>query len=231
MFTSVPVLFGVVGSAPLVPSSTALAVFVTVSRPATTVAGMVAVTVRVNEDPAARFVAGQVNVGAADVSQELLHDPTVSGAGTTSVTTTPVASWDPTLLTVIVYVVDSPGDSDVSPSVLDTTRSGVDDNMSVSLSLLFAGVGSEPLAPSSATEALLTTVPCPAGVGLSSCTVTVTGMEAPPPSSDPIAQLTVPGGPCVPPLVADTKVVPAGRVSVSVTPVAAWLPVLVTRSV
>src|SRR5439155_508545 len=83
------------------------------------------------------------------------------GSGSESVT--PVASWVPALVTVIVYVTAPPGTTDAPPSVFVTTRSGAASTGVVSDPLLSPGVESGPFAPSSNTRAALTTCVCPAG--------------------------------------------------------------------
>ena len=89
----------------------------------------------------------------------------------------------------------------------------------MSVAVLFAGVGSGPDNPSSATVAVLVTEVTPAGTGVFTRTITVRVTVAPTPTV-PRFQVTTPGVLSVPPSEALTNVVLAGIVSVSVTPVA-----------
>ena len=87
----------------------------------------------------------------------------------------------------------------------------------MSLAVLLAGLGSGPLPPSSWTEAVLTIWVTPAGMAPLTMTVTVRVSVAPA-ARLPMFQVTTPPSKA-PPSEALTKVVLAGRVSVTVTPV------------
>ena len=100
--------------------------------------------------------------------------------------------------------------------------------MSVSVAVLLAGVGSGPLAPSSATVAVLVIESTPAGMVPFTCTVTVRVTVAPA-AKPPMSKLTTPLANV--PRGALTNVVLAGIGSVTVTPVASWLPTLLIVNV
>ena len=95
----------------------------------------------------------------------------------------------------------------------------------MSLAVLLAGLESPPLLPSSWTEAALTIWVTPAGMTLLTTTVTVRVSVAPA-ATEPMFQLTTPPLKA-PPSEALTKVVLAGSASLTVTPVAPWLPMFV----
>ena len=99
----------------------------------------------------------------------------------------------------------------------------------MSVSVLLAGVGSAPPAPSSVALAVLVSEFTPAATVLSTRTVTVrvTLVRA---ARPPTFQVTTPPEK-MPPSEALTKVVLAGRVSVTVTPVASWAPALLIVTV
>jgi hypothetical protein len=103
---------------------------------------------------------------------------------------------------------------------------GVITTVSTSLAVLLSGVGSGPFAPSSATVTVLVMVSIPTGNGLSTWTVTVCVTLAPPANVKVGQVTTLPVA--FPPSLAATKVVPVGRVSVIVTPVACSAPRLLT---
>src|SRR5689334_23314262 len=66
----------------------------------------------------------------------------VNDAGNVSATVAPVALLGPELEAVIVYVTEPPGVAVVTPSVFVIARSACGVSVSVSVALLFAGVGS-----------------------------------------------------------------------------------------
>src|ERR671918_919332 len=124
-----------------------------------------------------------------------------------------------------------PGATEAPPSVLVTDRSGAPVTGVVSLPVLLPGVGSVPLAPSSAIMAVLAICVTPAGSGLA----TVTANVAEPPAEAatlPMASVQVEpallfGEQDQPAVLAPAlKVVFAGTVSVRITPVAPMLPEL-----
>src|SRR5882672_2041775 len=79
-------------------------------------------------------------------------------AGSVSVTVAPVTALGPAFDATIVYVTDAPGTAVVCPSVLVIPRFACDVRGSVSVALLFTGVGSvTPLG--TATVAVLLSVP------------------------------------------------------------------------
>src|SRR5439155_800879 len=102
--------------------------------------------------------------------------------------------------------------------------SGAAFSVSVSVAELLAGVGSAPFVPSSATEPVFTIVPTPAATGLA--TVTANTAEPPPPAaSAPTGNVQdAPTHTHAGSDPAALKVVFAGTVSDSTTPVAPWLP-------
>ena len=77
----------------------------------------------------------------------------------------PTTLLGPLLVTVIVYVVAVPGDTLATLSVFVIARSAMNANVSVSVALLFAGVGS--VTPAGAvTVAVFTSVPVAAALTL-----------------------------------------------------------------
>ena len=111
------------------------------------VVAMVDVNVNVAVPPGARVTdalmlplpdAGQVE--PADAAH--VHVVPDKIAGTVSVTVAPVTVDGPALEATIVYVTDVPGTSPAAPSVLVIDRSAVGFNVSVSVAVLFAAVGS-----------------------------------------------------------------------------------------
>jgi hypothetical protein len=105
-----------------------------------------------------------------------------------------------------------------------SARSGADDTVVVAEAELLAGLGSASLA---LTVAVLVTVPTVVGVAL---TVTV---AAAPEESDPRLQVSVPEAKVQLPWVEDAelKPTPAGRASVTTTPVAAEGPLSLATTV
>src|SRR5262249_55068886 len=83
---------------------------------------------------------------------------TVSEAGNVSAAVAPGALLGPGLEAVIVYVTDPPGVAVVTPSVFVMLRSAWGDNVSVSVALLFPGVGSV-TPPGAAIVAVFDSVP------------------------------------------------------------------------
>src|SRR5436190_19044693 len=118
-----------------------------------------------------------------------------------------------------------PGSGEPQPSDLVMRRSGAAGRGSVSVAVWLPGVGSGPCEPSSATVAVLVMVVTPAGSGLLTVTVTKRVVEVPVPSEKD-GHVTRPL-PNTPLLLAATKVVLAGIVSVTSTPVAVMLPLFV----
>jgi len=112
------------------------------------VAGRFPVTVNVVVPPGARVTvalrlplpdaAGHVDPAEA----EQVHATPVTVAGTVSATVAPVAVDGPPFVATIVYDTAVPGTSLVAPSVLVIDRSAVGTNVSVSVAVLLAGVGS-----------------------------------------------------------------------------------------
>ena len=99
-----------------------------------------------------------------------------------------------------------------------TCRSGAATSVSVSMAVLFSGVGSGPLVPSSRTLASLVISVTPAGTVLSTSTVTVSVTLAPAARLPTSSVTTSPSR--LPLRRALTKVVCSGRMSVTTTPVA-----------
>ena len=79
-------------------------------------------------------------------------------AGNVSATVAPVALLGPALLAVIVYVTEPPGVAVATPSVTVIDRSALALSVSVSVAVLFPGVGSV-TPPGAATVAVLLSVP------------------------------------------------------------------------
>ena len=115
-------MFPGVGSAPPAPSSVTLTVLLIDVTPAATASFTVAWTVSTCWAPAASAPRFQVicPVAAEKVPPfEMTSVPvSTSVSGRSSVTTTPVPSWSPTLSTVMVYVNVSPGSR--SPALSET---------------------------------------------------------------------------------------------------------------
>src|SRR4051812_8720889 len=112
------------------------------------------------------------------------------------------------------------------PSDLVTDRSGAAVTGVGSVTVLSAGVPSGPLDPSSATATVFPIDVIPAGSGESTVTAKATE-PAPPATTVPTAKVQVPVAQVQPAVdAAVSKVVLAGTVSVSTTPVAAWSPAL-----
>ena len=82
----------------------------------------------------------------------------VSVAGKVSATVAPVTADGPTFRAVIVYVTLLPGTTVVTPSVFVIERSAVGLRVSVSVAVLFPGVGSV-TPPGAATVAVFASVP------------------------------------------------------------------------
>src|SRR5436309_1775553 len=82
----------------------------------------------------------------------------VSAAAKVSATVAPVALLGPALDAVMVYVVAPPGDTARTPSVLVIDRSAEPVSVSVSVALLFPGVGSV-TPPGTATVAVFDSEP------------------------------------------------------------------------
>src|SRR4051794_5051378 len=119
-----------------------------------------------------------------------------------------------------------PGVAVAPASDLVTTRSGAAVSGVGSVLVLSSGVGSGPLAPSSAITTLLAMSVIPSGRTGSTVTANVTVPVAPA-ASAPRVSSHVPVVHRHPGAEASaSKVVYAGTVSVRTTPVAAWLPVL-----
>ena len=114
-------------------------------------------------------------------------------------------------------------------SLLVISRSAWGVTVSVSVALLFAGVGSVPSLPSSATEAVFATDPEAVG---RTVTAKVLDPLAPPPDKPPMesVQVVPAGAPSA--QLQPAELAPAlntvldGTVSVSVMPVAPWFPTL-----
>jgi hypothetical protein len=147
---------------------------------------------------------------------EQVHVAPVSAAGRLSATTAPGTSDGPALVTVIVYVIVSPGTAVVAPSVLATTRSASATTVVVSVAVLFPGVGSRP-GPGMVTDAVLSSAPVnPASIVASTVIVT----SPPAARSTVVAMLPVPDGwsqfePGVATQVQVAPVSAAGRASVT----------------
>jgi len=203
--------------------SFALAAAVVVKVPA---AAGVATTVTVAEDETGSGPSRQVTV-----DPEMLHAPWVAAAAlmvapavTVSVAVTPVADCGPLFVTTTVEVTWEPW-TPVAGAVSLTARSAppVAETEVLADAELLARFGSAWLAP---TVAVLVTVPAWLAVA------TMVTVAAAPLASEPMAQETV----VVPVHVPwedpeETKVSPAGRVSVTPTPVAADGPLLVATRV
>src|SRR4051794_15012612 len=85
----------------------------------------------------------------------------------------------------------APGSADGASSALVTDRSGAAVTGVGSVAVLFAGVGSGPLVPSSATDTVLAMASTPAGNGASTTTVN-TALAAARPVSSPTGRVQVP---------------------------------------
>src|SRR5215831_6948636 len=87
-------------------------------------AAIAALTVNVTDPPLATVTLaaiGPLPLAGHDDEGELaaqVHDVNVTPAGGVSLTPSPVTSFGPAFDTLIVYVVDVPGTTDVTPSVL-----------------------------------------------------------------------------------------------------------------
>src|SRR5689334_11856286 len=123
-----------------------------------------------------------------------------------------------------------PGRGEMPPSDLVMRRSGAAATGSTSVAVLLPGVGSAPFEPSFVTLAVFVIVVTPAGSGLLTVTVTRRVVEAPLPAREKEGQVTEPL-PNAPLLLAKTKVVFTGIVSVTSTPVAVTLPLFMIVSV
>jgi hypothetical protein len=152
-----------------------------------------------------------------------LAESNVTLAGNVSVTVTPVAELGPLLVTVIVYVTCSPTETGSGVSVLVIARSAEEtEGLTVvdEVALLLPGTGSLVVLD---TLAVLLNVPAAVGV------TTIVTVALAPLATLPRLQVTV-LVPLQPPWlgVADTNVVAAGNVSVTVTAEAEVGPPLVT---
>src|SRR3954453_4282843 len=126
---------------------------------------------------------------------------------------------------------EPPGVALTSPSDLVTDRSGAAVTGVSSVPVLSPGVGSGPLVPSSATTTELPIAVTPAGSAASTVTANSAVPDAPAPS-DPTVSVHVLPVQAQPGVEAPAlKVVLAGTVSVSTTPVAACVPALAYDSV
>ena len=160
-----------------------------------------------------------------------VHEVKAAPAGWVSVNVVAGALDGPPLLTVTVYVVDCPGITEATPSVLVTARSARGVSVSTSVAELFAAFVS--VTPSGAeTAAVLLSVPvAPAAMAV----VTVKVAEAPTGRStllliDPLPD----AGHTAPPVVAHVHVIvdtPAGIASVTDAPSTLAGPELVTTTV
>src|SRR2546426_11847137 len=117
------------GSAPLLPSSATLALL----RTCVTPGGLFTVTAKLTSvEPPPPASGPTVKVQLVPAGDPSAHDHpavlepalNVVPAGTTSVTTTPVAPWPPRLETVSTYTVVSPATTWVRPSFFARARSG-----------------------------------------------------------------------------------------------------------
>jgi hypothetical protein len=204
-------------------ASFALAAAVVVKVPA---AAGVAIIVTVADDDTGSGPSRQVTVDA-----EMLHVPWVAAAELTvapdvtdSLTVTPVADCGPLFVTTTVEVTGEPW-TPVAGAVSLTARSApvVAETTMLADAELLAGFGSAWLAP---TVAVLVTVPDWGAVA------TMVTVAAAPLASEPTAQATVVVPAQVPwEELEETKVSPAGRVSVTPTPVAVDGPLLVATRV
>ena len=211
LVVAVAVLSVLVGS-----GSLALTVAVFVMLPCVT--GTVTVIVKVALAPDASVPALQVTVPEALV-QPLEAETNVTPAGRVSVTTTPVAGLGPLLLAVTVYVMVLPATAEAGPVfVIDRSAEAV--TLVVAVAVLSPLVGSGSLALIVAVFVML-----PPVAGAVAVMVIV---ALAPDASVPTAQTTVPEALVQVPWVelADTNVTPAGRVSVTVAPVAVPGPLL-----
>src|SRR3954454_18644730 len=177
---SLPLLLPGVGSVPLVPSSAIDAVLLICGTPAATGVTTPAATAGVGfRPPAASPPMASVQVEPALLSGA--HDPpavlapalNVVFAGTVSVSATPVAPRLPPFAYVKVYETVPPGVTLAPPSLFVMERSGAPVTGVVSLPLLLPGVGSVPLAPSSAIDAVLLICTTPAAAGLTTVSANV----------------------------------------------------------
>src|SRR5947207_353822 len=129
--------------------------------------------------PAARPPIASVQVEPALLSGVQLHPAVLAPAlnvvfaGTVSVSTTPVAPRLPAFAYESVYETVPPGATLAPPSLFVSEKSGAPVSGVVSLPLLFPGVGSVPLFPSSAIEAVLLICVTPAATGFTTVTANV----------------------------------------------------------
>src|SRR3954447_19943884 len=164
--------------------------------------------------------------GAHDQPAVLAPALNVVFAGTVSVSTTPVAPRLPPFAYVKAYETVPPGATLARPSLFVIEKSGAPVSGVVSLPLLLPGVGSVPLAPSSAIDAVLLMCVTPAATGLTTVAANVAVGLPPPAASPPMASVQVEpallsGAHDHPAVLAPAlNVVFAGTVSVSATPVA-----------
>src|SRR5229473_3294657 len=151
-------------------------------------------------------------------------------AGSVSVTVAPVTASGPPFVTVMVYVTVPPGTAVVAPSVLVMLRSACGVSVSVSVAVLLPGVGS--VVPAGAvTLAVLLRLPV-AEAEMLAVTVNV----AVPPFARLTVVLMLPVPLVAPQLAAGAHVqlallMPAGSASVTVAPVTALGPALLTTMV
>src|SRR3954467_13719566 len=129
--------------------------------------------------------------GAHDQPAVLAPALNVVFAGTVSVSATPVAPRLPPFAYVKVYETVPPGVTLAPPSLFVMERSGAPVAGVVSLPLLLPGVGSVPLVPSSATDAVLAIWVTPAGNGLVTVTANAAVCAPPPATTVPTARVQV----------------------------------------
>jgi len=217
---SVAELFAAVGSVTV----TGAAIVAVLTRLPVAVAAIVPVTVKAAVAPTGRStdalmlplpLAGQVPPPAA----VQVHVGEVMAAGIVSATVAAVTVDGPAFDATIVYVTDVPGTLEVTPSVLVIDRSAVGTNVSVSVAVLLAGVGSV-VPPGRATLAVLASVP----VAVAEMMPVSANVAVPPASNETVALIAPEpdAGHDDPADAAHVHVAPvivAGTVSVTVPPV------------
>jgi hypothetical protein len=197
------------------------------------IAAAVGVTTSVNtaDAPLARLGFVHVTVPFAPTAGVVHVQPTgdasetkFTPAGSASVSDTLAAGAGPLLVTVIVYVKLAPKVMVPAEASFVTIKSAAELTVVVAVAELLAGVGSGSVA---VTVAVFDSIAAAVGV------TTMVMVALPLFTIPPRLQVTVPA-PCVqtgPVGVTETKVTPAGRVSVSTTFVASRGPALLTTSV
>ena len=185
----------------------------------------VPVKVNVAEPPTGRSTASMIDPTPPDVPHvppplpRHVHVAPEIAAGTRSITVAPSTSLGPLFDATIVYETTPPGVTEAEPSVLVIARSATRSNVSVSVDVLLAGVGSV-TPPGVATEATLT-ISAIADEWIEATTVKVTDVPAARSTvvdTSPAPDGSVHAAPIAAAHVHDVNVVPAGSRSATVAP-------------